>query len=59
LASHERLQGVRQLVRSRKTGAIDCYRDYTDIAAKRRRDLDAHKIIRIVEPPMAILVFCI
>ena len=56
LAASELLQGVRQLGRLWHARPIDQNRDDTNVAGKRRRDLDRHKIVRIVEPAPAALV---
>jgi hypothetical protein len=56
VAARETLQALRQIRRARHLGVVDQDRDYALLLLKRRLDLDAHEVFRIVEAPPARLV---
>jgi hypothetical protein len=50
LPAAELSEAIRQLQRPRHHGAIDKDRDDANSALQRRFDLDAHKIVGVIEP---------
>ena len=52
----ERGEVLREIAFRRHLGAIDQHGDHRNVALQRRGDLDAHIVVRVVEPPLALAV---